>query len=166
MRKNRRLAYIGVVTALIICFANVGPASADSTIVTFKEPEQGATFAFIDHAPKIGRLHGIPQKFSPGDEFIFTNRLEAEGKTVGMLRAVCTATRTSSLKNIQAAGFLCNAQARIPGGTLFLVSPFTEGATGPEGAVTGGTGKYAGVRGTFVIKQGRNSSTNTITLLE
>jgi hypothetical protein len=168
VRRNRSFAYIGTVAVLTSCFAIVGSASAASTTLIFEEPERGATFAFIDHAPKIGGVRGVraPKKFSSGDEFIFTNRLEVAGKTVGKLRGVCTATQTSSLKNIQGAGFLCNAQARIPGGTLFLVTPFTEGATGPEGAVIGGTGKYAGARGSFVIKQGRNSSTNTITLLE
>lgn len=39
-----------------------------------------------------------------------------------------------------------------------------EGTT--EGAVTGGTGTYAGATGIFVSKEGRGSSTDTITLLE
>jgi len=32
--------------------------------------------------------------------------------------------------------------------------------------ITGGSGKYAGARGSFVSKEGNGSSTTTVTLLE
>lgn len=158
MGQHRTLTRLGAATAFTSCLAILafaGTASA-STTLTFKEPAKGSTFAFIDRAPK--------KKLSAGDEVLFTNPLEAEGKIVGKIRAVCTASATS--EDVVAAGFICTALAKIPGGTLVLVVPLSEGDTGPEGAVTGGTGKYAGAHGTFIIKQGRSSSTNTITLLE
>jgi hypothetical protein len=54
--------------------------------------------------------------------------------------------------------------AKISGGTLILVGEAGEGPT--EGAITGGTGIYAGARGTFVSRPGRGASTTTVTLLE
>jgi hypothetical protein len=146
------------------CLAMLGPyassASASTTLV-FREPHKGSTFHFIDTPPSVGRVF-----FSPGDEVIFTERLEQEGKIVGKIRIICTATESSN--NAIKAGLLCNILATIPGGTLAMVSPFAERGNrkGREGAVVGGTGKYAGARGTFRDEEGRRFDTNTITLLE
>lgn len=162
MRRNRKpLRYVAVVTSVscLVGLALAGSASAASTVLTFREPVKGSTGSFIDNAPK-----SRAGKFSAGDEVIFTNTLEVEGKIVGKIRAVCIATESS--RSVIVAGFFCTALAKIPGGTLVLVAPLSESGTGTEGAVTGGTGKYAGARGTFVVEEGRRSDTNTITLLE
>ncbi|HEX3735002.1 MAG TPA: hypothetical protein VHU86_07580 [Solirubrobacterales bacterium] len=161
MRKHRTAVCLGGAVAFITCLAFATPASAAATTLIFKEPEKGSTVAFVDNPPKSLLVRGTP-KVSAGDEIIFTNFLEAEGKVVGKIRAFCTATETVSLKNADADGFICTALAKIPGGTLALVAPLS----GIEGVVTGGTGKYAGAQGSFVVKQGRGSDTNTITLLE
>jgi hypothetical protein len=93
-----------------------------------------------------------------------TNPLAMEGKVVGKIRIVCTATSAGNTKNPDNAGFTCTGVAKIPGGTLILVGEAAEGPT--EGAITGGTGIYAGARGTFVSRLGRGASTTTVTLLE
>jgi hypothetical protein len=150
----------------LVVLALAGTALAASTTLTFREPEKGATFAFVDNPPRSPHAYGIPKRFSPGDEFIFTNPLEAEGKRVGKIRAICTAAQAASVNNLIAADFICNALAKVPGGTLVLVAPLTDPDGGTEGAVTGGTSQYAGAHGTFVVKEGRGFDTNTITLLE
>ena len=95
---------------------------------------------------------------------VFTNPLEQEGKLVGKIRVVNTATKSASSKHFAAAGFICSGIAKIPGGTLVFAAELSEGNT--EGAITGGSGKYAGARGSFVSKEGKGSSTTTVTLLE
>jgi hypothetical protein len=164
--RMRKVPSLLALTALLCCvgaLAFAASASAANTVLTFKEPEKGSTFAFVDNAPKSQLKHGFPTAFSAGDEIIFTNPLEAEGKTVGKIRVVCTATKNASSEHFAAAGFLCSGLAKIPGGSLAFAALLSEGAT--EGAVTGGTGSYAGASGTFVSKEGKGSSTVTITLL-
>lgn len=167
MRTTRSLGRLAAVVGLVGCFAALvfaGTAAAATTTLTFKEPEKGSTFAFVDNAPTSQKKHGFPTKFSAGDELIFTNPLEAEGKLVGKIRVTCTATQNASSKHLAAAGFICSGIAKIPGGTLVFAAELSEGNT--EGAITGGSGKYAGARGSFVSKEGKSSSTTTVTLFE
>ena len=161
----KRSSYRLVLAGLLCCSAVLvfaGSASAATTTLTFKEPEKGSTFAFVDNAPKSAKKHGFPVSISAGDEVIFTNPLEQEGKLVGKIRVVCTATANSG--NFAAAHFVCSGIAKIPGGSLVVVAELSEGAT--EGAITGGSGKYAGAHGSFVSKEGKGSSTTTVTLVE
>ncbi|MFN8163827.1 MAG: hypothetical protein U0R26_08335 [Solirubrobacterales bacterium] len=167
MRTTPKLGRLAVLAGLLSCSAVLvfaGSASAATTTLTFKEPEKGSTFAFVDNAPTSKKKHGFPTKFSAGDEVIFTNPLEAEGKVVGKLRVVCTATNSASSKSFAAAGFICSGIAKIPGGTLVFAAELSEGST--EGAITGGSGKYAGARGSFVSKEGKGANTVTVTLVE
>jgi hypothetical protein len=158
---------VAVLAGLLSCCAILvfaSSASAATTTLTFKEPEKGSTFAFVDNAPTSKRKHGFPTRFSSGDEVIFTNPLESEGKIVGKLRVSCTATNNASSKHFAAAGFICSGIAKIPGGTLVFAAELAEGNT--EGAITGGSGKYAGARGSFLSKEGKGANTVTVTLVE
>jgi hypothetical protein len=160
--KLARLGGAATLIGALVVLAFTGTAAAATTTITFKEPEKGSTFAFIDNAPKAKFKHGFPQKISAGDEFVFTNPLEAEGKKIGHLQAVCTATTNGKF---QTAGFNCNGTFVFTGkGTLIAAATLKAGKT--EGAITGGTGGYAGARGTFVSKEGKGVSTVTVTLLE
>jgi hypothetical protein len=154
-----------VLVAMAGLIAAAPAAAAETTTLTFKEPEKGSTFAFVDSAPIAKKKHGFPTRFSPGDMVIFTNPLETEGKIVGKLRVVCTATTPASSKNFAAAGFTCTGIAKIPGGTLVFAAELAEGNT--EGAIIGGSGKYAGAHGSFLSKEpkGKGASTVTVTLL-
>jgi hypothetical protein len=159
--------YLGAVAALLgICVAfwafAVSADAAKETTITAVEPEKGSTFNFVDNAPKSKLKHGFPARFSAGDQVIFTSPVEIEGKRVGRNRVVCTATTTA--RKFEAAGFVCDGIAKLSNGTLVFAAMLTEGST--EGAITGGTGTYAGAHGTFVSKEGKNSSTTTVTLVE
>jgi hypothetical protein len=158
------IAVAGLGCLAVFFFA--GAASAATTTLTFKELEKGSTFAFLDNAPRSEEKHGFPTRFSAGDELIFTSPLESEGSSAGKIRVVCTATRSTNSKALAAAGFVCSGIARISGGTLVFAAELGEGDT--EGAITGGSGRYAGAHGSFVSKEaeGKGPSTLTITLLE
>lgn len=133
-------------------------AAAGSTTLTFKERENAGSFAFIDNAPKTG-----PKTISAGDEFVIKKPLESKGKTIGNLQALCVATRT--VDGFSKAEFLCTGTFTFPGqGTLTAQAINKGGRT--EGAITGGTGSYAGARGTVVSKPGKGGSSTTVTLLE
>jgi hypothetical protein len=163
----RRSLYPLVLAALLCCgvvLVFAGSASAATTTLTFQEPEKGSTFAFVDNGPKSPRKHGFPTGFSAGDEVIFTNPLVQEGKRVGKIRVVCTATQSAGSESFAAAHFVCSGIAKIPGGSLVVAAELSEGAT--EGAIIGGSGRYAGARGTFVSKEGKGGSTTTVTLIE
>ena len=167
MRTTPKLGRLAVLAGLLSCCAVLvlaGSASAATTTLTFKEPEKGSTFAFVDNAPTSKKEHGFPTRFSAGDEVIFTNPLEAQGKLVGKIRVACTATNNASSKHFAAAGFICSGIGKIPGGTLIFAAELSEGNT--EGAITGGTGKYAGAHGTFLSKEGKGAKTVTVTLPE
>ena len=120
----------------------------------------GASAHFLDNPPKITPGHG-GEAVSPGDELLGTNPIAIEGKVVGKIRMVCTATSSGTVEN---AGFICSGVAKIPGGRLFLEGEAVQGPN--EGAITGGTGTYAGARGTFLSRHGKGGSTTVVTLLE
>jgi hypothetical protein len=173
VKKRRRSTRTPSVVAAVLGCASIlataaVPAAASTTLV-LKEPKKGSTYAFVDNPPKSPKkVHGIPLRLSPGDEMTFAGPIEMEGKIVGRMRGVCTATQSASARNAD-AGFICTALAKIPGGSLVLVGPPDAGdgsKPAAEGAVVGGTGKYAGARGTFAVEEGWTSDTNTITLLE
>jgi hypothetical protein len=162
--RSLRLTVAALVAALVSLGVVASASAAGTTTLTFKEPEKGSTFAFVDNPPTAKKVHGFPTSFSPGDTIIFTNPLEAEGKIVGKLKVTCTATKAAPAKNFAGAGFVCTGYAKIPGGSLVFAAELSEGNT--EGAITGGTGSYAGARGTFASKENKGFSTTTITLLE
>jgi hypothetical protein len=167
LNPTRKLPRLVILAGLLGCLAALAfsaTASAATTTLTFKEPEKGSTFAFVDNAPKSQLQHGFPTKFSAGDEIIFTNPIEIAGKIVGRNHVVCTATKNASSKHFATAEFLCTGLARISGSTLVFSAMLSEGNT--EGAITGGSGTYAGARGTFVTKEGKGTSTVTVSLLE
>jgi hypothetical protein len=155
-------ACLGLATYLA-ALVMAGPASAAPTVLHFEETEKGATFAFIDNPPTAKKRHGFPTKISAGDMIVLYNPLLEGGKKIGHLSASCVATKNTA--KFDAAGFNCTGTFVLPGGTLIAAA--TIGGNTTEGAITGGTGKYAGARGTFTTKEvkGPNSPV-TVTLLE
>lgn len=155
---------LALASALALLLAIAGSAAAATRTITFQETEKGSTFAYVDNAPTTTLKHGFPQKISAGDGIVLTNPLVEGGKRIGRLAAFCVATKTN--KNFDAAGFMCNGTFLLPGGNL-IVSAMIGANTGTEGAVTGGTGIYAGAHGTFLTKEEKGPiSTVTVTLNE
>jgi hypothetical protein len=166
MKINRKSIGLGGVVALAVCFASLlafaGSAIAAPQTITFLEVSKGSTFAYVDNAPKSKLEHGFPATVSAGDQFVAASPLVSGGKTIGKERIACTATNSS--KSFEGAHFLCSGSFKISGGTLFATT--IVGSSEVEGAITGGTGLYANARGTFVVKEGKTSSTVTVTLVE
>jgi hypothetical protein len=172
LRSPRSLARPAIASALVALTALLVavPAMAagtGTTTLTFSEPEKGSTFTYVDVAPTAPKKHGFPTAISPGDQIILTNPLTEGSKTIGKLRARCTATAAAKTTNPNAfiqAHFICEGVFTLPGGTLYGNASIVKAGT--EGVVTGGTGKYVGAAGTILSKEVKGGSTTTITLLE
>jgi hypothetical protein len=163
----RRLALLLALSGLLAAVFSAGASAATTTTLTFQEPEKGSTFTYVDVAPTAPTKHGFPTAISPGDQLVLTNPLTEGTKTIGKLRARCTATapaKTNSNTAFLQAHFICEGVFTLPGGTLYANASIVKGGT--EGAITGGTGKYAGARGTILSKEVKGGSATTITLLE
>ena len=159
------LVLVGL-TALLVAVPAMA-AGTGTTTITFNEPEKGSTFTYVDVAPTAPKKHGFPTAISPGDQLVLTNPLTEGAKTIGKLRARCTATasaKTTSNTAFLQAHFICEGVFTLPGGTLYANASIVKGGT--EGAITGGTGKYAGAGGTILSKEVKGGSATTITLLE
>jgi hypothetical protein len=155
---------LGLLGGVALAFA--GPAAAATTTLTFQEPEKGSTFTYVDVAPTTPKKHGFPTAISPGDQIVITNSLTEGGKTIGKLRARCTATAAVGKITDAAfaqAHFICEGVFTLPGGSLYASASIVK--SGTEGVVTGGTGSYAGARGTVLSKEGKGTTDTTITLL-
>jgi hypothetical protein len=101
-KKIRRLFASAVVlgSCVLAVLANSASATEGPTVLTFKELDKGATFHFVDNPPEATLEQGVVS-FSAGDTVITTNPLAMEGKVVGKIRIVCTATATGSTKTSQ-----------------------------------------------------------------
>jgi hypothetical protein len=163
-RKIGRLSACAVILGLSVFAVLASSAGAvGATTLTFKELEKGSTFHFVDNPPEATLKNGVAS-FSPGDMLISSNPIAIEGEVVGKIRIICTATTAGNTKNYNAAGFYCTGIAKIPGGSLVFVGEASKGLE--EGSVTGGTGIYAGARGTVVSRNGRGGSMVTVELVE
>lgn len=151
---------------LAASFVSAPAASAATTTLTFKEPEKGSTLTYVDVAPTAPKVGGLPTSISPGDELVLTNPVTEMGNAIGRLMATCTATAAVAKITILAfaqAHFICEGAYTLPAGTLYVNARVLK--SGTEGVVTGGTGKYAGARGTFLSKEGKDGSKTTVALL-
>jgi hypothetical protein len=128
-----------VLLALLAALAVAGPATAKGHHgrVTFKLTSKLDQAKFVDNAPAGD---------SPGDMLVFTEKLyDAHGKQVGTDAAQCVRLFDQSS--------LCTGVYKLRGGQIH-VQLLQPGPTGKyDQAVTGGTGRYAGARGTVTVDQ-------------
>lgn len=165
-RRTRGLLLAGAGLLAAALLSTAVASAATTTTISFQEPEKGSTFTYVDVAPTAPKKHGFPTSISPGDQIVITNPLTEGGKTIGKLRARCTATvAVGKVTNaaFPQAHFICEGVFTLPGGSLYANASILK--SGTEGVVTGGTGKYAGARGTVVSKEVKGGSDTTITLL-
>jgi hypothetical protein len=158
----RILAAILALGALAAAFL-LGPgASAQSPAgrtISLTELEKGSTFKHVRNTrTKSARANSL------GDVIVFTNPLaDASGKVVGKLHVSCATT--VGARNFLKSSMTCNGVLVLRDGTLTVQTAFKVSASTVTGAVTGGTGAYANARGTFVSKDDRGNSQDTITLV-
>ena len=127
---------------------------------TIQVVEKGGTEKFVDVAPRAKRGFDA----SAGDAFLFSSPLfDAANKRVGTLDVRCDFT-----KGGRAGRGICDGVFALAGGDILISARLTTSGS-VKGAVVGGTGAYAGARGTFtsVDRPGGDNapSDDTITLL-
>ncbi len=123
----------------------------ETTTLKLLEPGgETGTFGIIGSATQKG--------VKPGNGFAFSSPLQepSSKKNVGELVATCIATKPSTGDSIHGQ---CTGTAIVPGGTLAL-NVGGDAGNNVSGAITGGTGKYAGATGTFT-SIGKNGQTDT-----
>lgn len=139
MRRTVVLAVPAVLVAALVA-TGAGPSAATGR---HGPPAPLQLRSQLEHAAGVD---AAPAGASAGDGLVFTERLlDAHGRVVGSDAASCV--RLFDQRS------LCTGTYVLPGGQLMvqLVQP------GPTGvyaqAITGGTGRYAGARGTVVVDQ-------------
>jgi hypothetical protein len=135
MKRNTILATLG---ALLLVASPAGAKNGQRTITLMARSEVGKV-RVVDNAP-IGD--------SPGDMLIFTERLfNRRGKLIGSDAASCVRLFDETS--------LCTGTYKLPRGRLMvqLLQPGLAGTRTYDQAITGGTGRYAGARGTVRVAQ-------------
>ena len=145
--------------ALVVASADPAGAAGPTTI-SVRESHQGAIFKTVDVAPKGKNVTDV----SLGDEIVFTVPLVAGGKKIGRENGFCVITRCCQ----EAPGISLHQHVCLPAPRDSC--HFDELQAGQEanyGAIVGGTGVYAGARGTFTISnETEGGDKATFTLLE
>jgi hypothetical protein len=156
----------GGIGALILLPASGGAQVAGATTLTFFEPDSGSTFRLIDNAPKSPAANPESRRFrfSVGDEVVFSNRLfDRQGGTrQGTLYVdgkVVKGTTFANASLIASAVYVLNDGSQIDVHGVFRFSAEA------NVAIVGGSGRYAGARGTLKSTSNNTSSTDTLTLL-
>jgi hypothetical protein len=139
-RKNRRqiligLAALGAVTMLV--------TAASSVLASPSKRPSVKRLQFVERELRTTPIDVGPAGPSVGDGFVITSDVFAPaGRRVGRLDFACTTTalgRNSSQ--------ICQGVLTLPGGQL--TGQFA--GESRRQAITGGTGKYKGARGQFVL---------------
>lgn len=148
-------------TAAIAALATGGVLAASGgaqapTGQTIQVIERSGPEKFVDVAPKAKRNFDA----SAGDQFLFSYPLvNTSNAHAGTLDVDCKFTKGGK----KPRGF-CTGVMSLTGGDLFLEGRLSiSGDT--KGAIAGGTGDYAGARGTFVSVDTKGGDHDTITLL-
>jgi hypothetical protein len=164
-RSAAALLALGAVVVLAGCGGSSGTQFKAQTL-TFDEKDTNV-FGFVDAPPMTKTGPQGPEKVSNGDEVTFRSDLiDSSGADVGDLDATCTFTDAGSDGKFESSHTVCTGVATVPGGSLTLnVGGKAFASNTTNGAVTGGTGDYAGATGSFVSAgsdNGPNHDTFTI----
>jgi hypothetical protein len=139
------------------------PGGAGRTI-TFRELDKGSRFVYIDNPPR-NKPHRRPV-LSVGDQSVVAIPLADAGGRIGGLRAICVITKNAPASDV---GFVkghpyCTGAFVLTSGTLFVQATDVGGKV-TRGAIVGGTGAYAGARGTFTSTSTKTGANDVVTLL-
>jgi hypothetical protein len=161
----RRLLSIvaGLIVGGVLVIGTSASAQAPTgTTITLRELDRGSTFRVIDQAPR-SRSQRNPT-FSMGDGLVFSNPLvNASNARIGTLYAVCTVVKAGGFSTVVA---LCQGTYRLGNGHIEVQVLARLSQRTVTGAVVGGTGAYANMRGTFAsTSRANDDSDTTITLV-
>jgi hypothetical protein len=147
--------------------ASGGGAQTPATGQTFTliERTTDSDFSFIDNkptSPKPGK-HG--PHISRGDQIAFSSPVfDTNGKRMGRTDAGCVASEPGTFD--ANAVFTCYGGFRLVNGTILVQQIGKVSAKVSHLVITGGTGAYAGARGSIVSTTNSDTkSTDVVTLL-
>lgn len=124
----------------------VGALTLSPAAVAAKGHERTIIIKARSQLDQVRLVDNAPAGFSPGDVLVFSERLfNSKGKRIGSDAASCV--------RLFDATSLCTGTYKLPGGRV-MVTLLQPGPTGTyDQAVTGGTGRFAGARGTVTVAQ-------------
>ena len=146
------------VAAACVAAPVLAQSSGGDRTLTFRVLNKGSRSHYVDNPPRNRNRHRRPT-FSVGDEFVLASPLADDSGRIGELRVTCAITkRTLATNSFNPGHPLCTGAFVTKNGALFAQTVDSGGKT-TNGAIVGGTGAYAGARGTFT---GTNSKTGEI----
>jgi hypothetical protein len=154
-----------VASAAVALTAAAAVAAIAATSGSAQAPG-GRTLSFVEKAKDIKMTlvtHSHHRTPGAGDAVVLALPLyDAGGATrVGMARAVCTIM--SKPKRGSEPPLTCEGTFALPDGDVIVVGRLAKGAD--HLAVVGGTGAYAGARGTFTTTDTKTGATDVLNLL-
>jgi hypothetical protein len=150
---RKRLALAGALVLPASLLLSTSTATVSSAATTFRLVEKAGAFHFVDLPP----TQTTPGTASVGDEVVITQRLFRHGHRVGKLHVMCTVTRVAA--NPDNNVLLCNGAYKLRRGIIAGTAITTFGQQNVHIAITGGTGRFAGVGGTATEMPGANGKT-------
>jgi hypothetical protein len=150
-------------------------AMAQSTTSSAQEPggrtvhlfesERGGTFGFVDNPPHspASNPESPKARFSPGDQGLWTGVIldRRGGKRLGRVYGTETVMRGKRFPHVTN---IVHVVFALRDGQIIVEQALDESRSGVPAAVIGGTGAYAGARGTFLAKPGKGGNSYTISL--
>jgi hypothetical protein len=150
----------GALTVGLTAGAAVAAAApAGTRTLSFRESDAGSRFHIIDEAP-MSTSHAEPTA-SLGDQVVLTIPLLKGKRVVGAIHGTCMIT--APRRTFEDSTSLCRTAAVLRGGQIVFEGVLRGGT--PTFAITGGTGAYAGARGTFTSREQRGGAVDTFVLL-
>jgi allene oxide cyclase len=112
----------------------------------------GKTITVIEHATTDTTTDTGAAGDSVGDILTFANEVfdANDAAKVGTDNGYC-------LRTVKGAAYECNWTALLPGGQITVEGPFLDAANSTL-AITGGTGRYRGARGTMDLQSRENGA--------
>ena len=112
----------------------------------------GRTLTVIEHATTDATTDTGAAGDTPGDVLTFANEVfdAADKAKVGTDQGYC-------IRVVKGVSYECNFTTLLPGGQIVVEGPFLDAAKSTL-AITGGTGRYRGARGTMDLQSRENGT--------
>ena len=157
------LATAGAAIGILAILSASGSAQAPgATTLQLFERERGSSFGFVDNPPKIKNRRNA--RVSVGDVFAFSSPVfdQSRATRLGTVSVQCTVTKPGTEARSES---ICVGAFQLKDGTIALTAPLKGDPRTVTVAITGGTGAYAGARGTLQTTNVRGGAEDIITLL-
>ena len=157
------LATAGAAIGVLAILSASGSAQAPgTTTLQLFERERGSSFGFVDNPPKIKNRRNA--RVSVGDVFAFSSPVfdQSRATRLGTVSVQCTVTKPGTEARSES---ICVGAFQLKDGTIALTAPLKGEPRTITVAITGGTGAYAGARGTLQTTNVRGGAEDVITLL-